>query len=111
MKVEADKRELRMRRGEYGPPQWSLASPAPGAVAKFRRWNAVLIPILVFLVLGAFVAAEAPRSNTSSAALKESARPALMHNTKSIKGSLPDVRGHGGSGFLNQDVKNSHHAG
>ena len=62
MKPGPDKRELRIRRSSYGPPQWRLASPAPGTAARFRRWNMVLIAILIFLVLGVFVAAEAPRS-------------------------------------------------
>jgi len=77
-----------MRRAEYGPVRCSLASPAPGTAAKFRRWNKVLIAILVFLVLGAFVAAEAPRNsgNRSSAALQKSVSHVSVHPANSIKG-------------------------
>ena len=98
-----------MRRGEYGPPQWSLASPAPGVAAKFRRWNAVLIPILVFLALGAFVAAEAPRSRPSNATMQENAKPASVHHADSIKNSQFDIHGHTGRGYLDKDVQSGHH--
>ena len=57
--------EVKMRRSRYGPPRWSYVPPAPGTEAKFRRWNVVLIVILAFLVLGAFVAAKAPERDTS----------------------------------------------
>lgn len=112
MKTAPDKVELRMRRAEYGPVQCSLASPAPGTAARFRRWNKVLIAILVFVVLGAFVAAEAPRSgsNSSSAALKESAKPPSAHHANSIKNSQFDIPGHTRSGYLNKDVTSGHHA-
>lgn len=97
MKPEAEKKELRMRRSEYGPLQWSLAPPAPGAVTKFRRWNAILIPILVFLVLGAFVAAEAPRSSSSNAALQKSANAGSVPHANSIANSQSGIHGHAGS--------------
>ena len=113
LKTGPDKRELRMRRAEYGPVQCSLASPAPGTASRFRRWNIVLIAILVFVVLGAFVAAEAPHSgsNPSSASLKENPSPTSVHHAKSSKGTVPDVHSHGGSSYLNQDAEASHHAG
>lgn len=112
MKTGPDKVELRMRRAEYGPVQCSLASPAPGTAARFRRWNKVLIAILVFVVLGAFVAAEAPRSgsNSSSAALKESTSPPSVQHAKSVKGAQPDIHSHGPSSYLNKDVEAGHHA-
>ena len=65
-----------MRRSNYGPSPRSLAAPAPGTVARSRRWNLVLIAILAFLVLGVFVVAETPRtgrsaSNSANASVKE----------------------------------------
>jgi hypothetical protein len=73
----------------------------------------VLIAILVFVVLGAFVAAEAPRSgsNPSSAALKQNPSPASVHHAKPIKGTKPGIHSHGGSNDLNKDAKTGHHAG
>jgi len=98
VKAGPDKGELKMRRSEYGPLEWSLASPAPGTAARFRRWNFVLIAILLFVVLGAFVAAEAPRtgSNTGNATFKENSGPASMQHAKSIKGTQPDIHSHRG---------------
>ena len=113
MKTGPDKAELRMRRAEYGPVQCSLAAPAPGTAARFQRWNKVLIAILVFVVLGAFVAAEAPRSgnNSSSAALKESTGPTSTRHAKSVKGSEPRAHSHSGSSYFNKDANAAHHAG
>ena len=86
MKTGPDKVELRIHRGSYGPLHCSLASPAPGTAAKFRRWNFILIPILVFLVLGAFVVAEAPRvAGDTNASLKENASPASAQHANSSK--------------------------
>jgi hypothetical protein len=108
-----------MRRREYGPVEWSLASPAPGTAAKFRRWNLLLIAILAFLVIGVFVAAEAPgtssnASNAANAALKENASPASVRHANSTKGAQPeihDIHSRGGSGYLNKELKSGHHAG
>src|SRR5215813_15440994 len=101
-----------MRRSEYGPVQWSLASPAPGTAAGFRRWNLVLIAILVFLVLGVFVAAEAPRTaGDTDASLNESGRPASVQHANSSKSALPVIHSRGGSGNLNKEVSSSHHTG
>jgi hypothetical protein len=104
-----------MRRSHYGPLQWSLAAPAPGTAAKFRRWNLVLIAILVFLVLGVFVVAEAPTtgsgpSNSANAQWRGSENLASLQHTKSIKGIQPDIQNRGGSAYLNKDLKSSHHA-
>lgn len=107
-----DKRELRIHRSTYGPLQCSLAAPAPGTAAKSRRWNVVLIAILVFLVLGAFVAAEAPRTaSDTNAPLKESASPASVQHANSGKSALPPVHSRGALGNLSKDVSGSHHAG
>lgn len=112
MKPGPDKAELRIHRSIYGPLQWSLAPPAPGTAAKFRRWNLILIPILVFLVLGVFVVAEAPRTTgDTKASLKENASPVSVHHADSSKSALPPIHGHGGSGTLNKEVSSGHHAG
>ena len=102
-----------MRRSGYGPLQWSLASPAPGTAAKFRRWNVVLIAILAFLVLGVFVVAEAPRTGNgpSNAALNQSAKPAAVQHANSGKSALPPIHSRRGSGNLNKDVMGGHHTG
>ena len=64
--MPGEKEELRKRRSIYGPPPCSLMPPAPGIERKFRRWNVVLIAILVFLVLGIFVIAKAPAPSTAA---------------------------------------------
>jgi hypothetical protein len=110
LKTAPDKRELRLRRSNYGPVQWSLASPAPGTAARFRRWNIVLIAILAFLVLGVFVAAEAPRTtNTSNATLRDSAGSSAQH-ANSNKNVLPSIHSPAGSAYPNKDVKSAHHS-
>ena len=110
MKTGPDKGELRVHRGSYGPPQWSLASPAPGTAARFRRWNLILIPILVFLVLGVFVVAEAPRTaSDTNATLKENASPASVRHANSGKSALPPIHGRGGAESLSKDVMSGHH--
>jgi len=95
LKFGLDKGELRMRRSNYGPLQCSLAAPAPGIAARSRRWNLVLIAILAFIVLGVFVAAEAPRTgssaaNTANVSLKGSASPASAQHAKSTNGIPPE---------------------
>ena len=55
-----------MRRSRYGAPKWSFVSPSPGTEARFRRWNVALIVILIFLVLGVFVAAKAPEPDRNA---------------------------------------------
>ena len=114
MKVGPDKEELRMRRSNYGPSPRSLAAPAPGTVARSRRWNLVLIAILAFLVLGVFVVAETPRtgrsaSNSANASVKEGATPASVRHAKSVKGIPPDLHGREGSGYLHKDLRDGHH--
>lgn len=112
MKLVPDKAELRIHRSIYGPPHRSLASPAPGTAAKFRRWNLILIPILVFLVLGVFVVAEAPhRAGGTNASLKENVDPASVHHADSTNGALPPIHSRGSSGRLNKGVSSGHHAG
>ena len=112
MKSGPDKGELRIHRGGYGFPQWSLASPVPGTAAKFRRWNMVLIAILVFLVLGVFVVAEAPRTTgDTNASWKEKASPATVQHANTSKGALPPIHGRGGSGDLDKEVTSGHHTG
>ena len=114
MKFGPDKGELRMRRSNDGPLQWCLTPPAPGTVARSRRWNLVLIAILGFLVLGVFVAAEAPHtgssaSNSANALPKESASPASAQHANSIKAIPPDIHGREGTGYLNKELKTGHH--
>ena len=112
MKTGPDKGELRIRRGSYGPSQWSLASPAPGTAARFRRWNVVLIAILAFLVLGVFVAAEAPQTaSDTNASLKESAGSASVQHANSSKSTPPAIHSRAGSGNLTKEVTSGHHAG
>ena len=111
MKTGPDTGALRIHRSSYGPLQCSLASPAPGTAAKFRRWNVVLIAILAFLVLGAFVAAEAPRTASDiNASLKENASPASVEHANSSKSAPPLIHGRGASG-INKEVSSSHHTG
>lgn len=109
MKTRPDNVQLRIHRGSYGPLQCSLASPAPGTAAKFRRWNLILIPFLVFLVLGAFVVAEAPRTAGNNVSLKENASPASVQHANSSKSALPSIHSRGGSGNLSKDVMGGHH--
>jgi hypothetical protein len=76
----------------------------------------VLIAILAFIVLGVFVVAEAPRtesstSNSANVSLKGSASPASEQHGKSTKGIPPEIRGKEGSGYLNKDLASGHHAG
>lgn len=112
MKTGPDKLELRIHRSSYGPLQCSLASPAPGTAAKFRRWNVVLIAILAFVVLGAFVAAEAPRAaSDTNAPFRENAAPASVQHANSSTGALPPIRTHRVSGNLSKDVMSGHHSG
>ena len=112
MKSGHDKAELRIHRSNYGPLQWSLASPAPGTAARFRRWNLILIPILVFLVLGVFVVAKAPRTaSDTNASLKENASPPSVHHADSSKGALPLIHSRGSSRNLNKEAASGHHAG
>jgi hypothetical protein len=107
-----NKGELRMHRSDYGLLQRSLASPAPGTAAKFRRWNTVLIAILVFLVFGVFVAAEAPRTpSDTNASLKENAGTAAVQHANSSKSALPAIHGRAESGNLSKGIMNGHHAG
>ena len=102
MNAGPNKGELRIHRSDYGPLQRSLASPAPGTAAKFRRWNTVLIAILVFLVLGVFVAAEAPRTPSGTNAVQ---------NANSSKSAPPAIHSRSRSGNLGKDAMNVHHAG
>ena len=112
MKTGPDKVQLRIHRGSYGPLQCSLASPASGTAAKFRRWNLILIPILVFLVLGAFVVAEAPRTvGNTNASLKENASSASVQHANSSKGTLPPIHSRSRSGNFNKEASSSHHTG
>ena len=115
-KPAVDKREIRMRRSSYGPLQWSLGSPAQGCPPGFRRWNVVLIAILAFIVLGAFVAAKAPhtRSNNSDdgkVSLRNSKSPTPVQHAKSSVGEQPQTHSHGRSGKVNKDAESVHHAG
>lgn len=110
MKTGPDKVALRIHRSSYGRPLCSLASPAPGTAAKFRRWNVVWIAILAFVVLGALVAAEAPRTaNDSNAPLRENTSPAAVQHANSGKSPLPPIHGRSGSGRLSNDVTGGHH--
>lgn len=101
-----------MHRNDYGPLQCSLASPAPGTAAKSRRWNLILIPILVFLVLGVFLVAEAPRTaSNTTAPLKENASPVSVQHANSSKSALPPIHSGGRSGNLHnlKQSDNGHH--
>lgn len=61
VQASTKKRRSIMRRANVDPVVWSPTQLRPGVVASFRRWNAVIIAVLVFLVLGVFVAAIGPR--------------------------------------------------
>ena len=76
-----DKGEFRIHKSNYGPLQWSLASPAPGTAARFRRWNVILIAILAFLVLGVFVVAQAPRTRGDTNASWKETQALLLCST------------------------------
>ena len=110
MKLGLDKGAFRTHRGSYGPLQWNLASPSPGTAARFRRWNLILIPIRVFLVLGVFVVAEAPRTaSDTNASTKENASPAAVQHANSGKSTLPPIHGGSGAGTLSKDAVSGHH--
>jgi hypothetical protein len=112
LRAEPDKGELRIHRGSYGFPQCSLASPAPGTAARFRRWNLVLIAILVFLVLGVFVVAEAPRTaSDANPSLKKNASPVSVQHANSSKSAVPAIHGRAGSRSFNNDAPSGHRAG
>ena|SRR5690242_5641001 len=116
-KPVVDKREIRMRRSSYGSLQWNLVSPALCNPARSRRWNVVLIAILAFIVLGAFVAAKAPRaggaaSDTSKVSLQKSEYAAApAHHARSNDGTQSVIHSQGGSLNLHKGVGNVHHAG
>lgn len=46
-----------MQRRDSGPITWYCTQLRPGIVASFRRWNIVIISVLLFLVAGLTVAA------------------------------------------------------
>jgi hypothetical protein len=76
----------------------------------------VLIAILAFIVLGVFVAAEVPRtgssaSNSAKVLLNQSASPASAQPTTSVKGIPTEIRGKGGSAYLDKDPGSGHHPG
>lgn len=115
-KPAVEKREIQMRRSSYGSLQWNLVSPALCNPAKSRRWNVVLIAILVFIVLGAFVAAKAPRTGgaasvTNKASLQKSETPAPVQHAKSNDGTQSVIHNGGGPVKLHKGVGNVHHAG
>lgn len=45
-----------MRIHNLDPGFWHLMPAKPGIEASFKRWNLILIVLLAFVVLGAFVA-------------------------------------------------------
>lgn len=115
-KPVVDKREIRLRRSSYGSLQWNLVSPALCNPARSRRWNVVLIAVLVFIVLGAFVAAKAPRTGgaasvTNKASLQKSETPAPVQHAKSNDGTQTVIHNRNGSVNLHKGVGNVHHAG
>lgn len=115
-KPVVDKREIRMRRSSYGSLQWNLVSPALCNPARSRRWNVVLIAILAFIVLGAFVAARAPRtggtaSSGTKASLQKSESPKPVQHAKSNEGTQSVIHNRSGSMNLHKGVGNVHHAG
>ena len=70
----------------------------------------LLIAILVFLVLGVFVVAEAPRNaGDTNATLKENANPASVQHANSSKSALPPIHERGRSGNLSKEVASGHH--
>lgn len=105
-----------MRRGSYGPLQWNLVSPALCNPARSHRWNVVLIAILAFVVLGAFVAAKAPRtsgiaSDNGKVSLQKSESPTPVQHAKSNDGTHFVIRNQGGPVSLHKGVGNAHRAG
>lgn len=114
-KPVVDKQEIRLRRSSYGSLKWNLVSPALCNPARSRRWNVVLIAILVFIVLGAFVAAKAPRTGgaasvTNKASLQKSETPAPVQHAKSNDGTQTVIHNRSGSVNLHKGVGNVHHA-
>jgi hypothetical protein len=51
-----------MQHRNSDPQPWFIVPVKPGADAKFRRWNLVIISILAALVLGLFLAAISPQT-------------------------------------------------
>jgi serine protease Do len=49
-----------MRRNDSGPSRWTPSWVPPKLAAGFRRWNMVIIAVIAFVVLGAFVATAVP---------------------------------------------------
>jgi hypothetical protein len=56
-----------MRRTNYDPPRWHFVQVPPDVVARFRRWNVVMIAILAFVVLGLLVVAIVPHPGNNAA--------------------------------------------
>ena len=64
-----------MRAKRDQPEFWFLLPPEPGIEVSFRRWNVVLITLLLFLALGVFVAGFGSEPRAGSAASKTSSGP------------------------------------
>jgi len=56
------------RRRHYDNLPWCIVPVKPGVVSSFRRWNVVLIFILAFFVIGAFVMTMTPEPGHAAAA-------------------------------------------
>lgn len=113
---KVDKGELRMRRSAYGPLQWRLGSTPPGTPARFRRWNLVLIAILAFLVMGVFVVARAPHTESSASdgakiSWKNNEGNASVLRVGSKGSALQQIHTRERSGQAHNDDTRGHHAG
>jgi hypothetical protein len=71
-----------MRRSDSGPIIWYPAQLRPGIVTSFRRWNIVIISILLFLVIGLTIAAIISGIERAASASKHPSR--MDHHKASI---------------------------
>jgi len=55
-----------MQHYDSDPQPWYITPVTPGADARFRRWNLVIISILAAIFLGLFVALAIPQTNGSA---------------------------------------------
>src|SRR5262249_42834443 len=79
---------------------------------RFRCWNLVLIAILVFLVLGVFVAAEALCIlSDMHAFLKENASLVPVQHANSGKSAQLPIHNQSGSGNLSKEVMSGYYSG
>lgn len=73
---------FKVRIHDFEPNFWHLLAAEPGIEASFKRWNLIVITVLVFLVLGVFVAglgSEVLTSPTASSAPSQVTQHPVHH--------------------------------